>query len=363
MNFSESAKHLLETIRQYGKLLVYIKGSPDPDALAASYVIKVIAGAVGTTADILSPQRPSLPQNIRFIRDLQLPVEFKGIGEDAKKYDGYVITDHQSVLVEGLTGVIPCALHVDHHHLIAESIPVTLRLHAAEAGSTCTILAFLLAELKNSLDITPGIWKKMATALCFGIQTDTDNMQLAELLDAASLEKISSDCDWKLISNWTSLTFSPDSLRVLNQAWRNGFVYKDWFIAGLGFIDEIFRDETAVLADHLLKQKAATIVVIYFIVQSDKGLTLNASFRSADKNLDMNAIIKRIAKNGGARRFKGAFQVDLDYFKHSRNLDLLWRLVDETTSEALKTQRDFLEARYLGAFFNRIKERIKRIFA
>lgn len=361
MDFKHLADRLLETLRAHPNLLIYIKGSPDPDALAASFVLKLVGRHVGSKGEIFSPLRPSLLQNSRFVKELRLPVRFEEPENVSQHFDGYAITDHQSIAVEGLTGVVPCAIHIDHHEQIEEKVPVDLKIVMEETGSTCTILVFILEELKDVLKMGPELRQRVATALHYGIQTDTDDFQYAEPLDDKAAGIISPYCDKGVIRKLSSLPFSKESMNFLERAWENRFIYRDWFISGLGYIDEKYRDEVAVLGDFLLKQQDFSTVVLYFLIEREEGLTLNASFRTREKDFNMNALIKRIAKNGGARRFKGAFQVDLDYFKHADRVTL-WKLVSETTVEALKKQRDARQMEDFKDYFRNLRTRFVDLF-
>ena len=77
---------------------------------------------------------------------------------------------------------------------------------------------------------------------------------------------------------------------------------------------------------------------MFALIEKKEGLTLAASLRTASKRFDLNRFIKRITSEGGARAFKGAFQVDLDYFRYCPDRELLWKIVHMTTVEALKRQ-------------------------
>jgi nanoRNase/pAp phosphatase (c-di-AMP/oligoRNAs hydrolase) len=81
VDFTQSAVELVETIKKYPRLLTYIKGSPDPDALGGYYVLKLLCTLYGTAGTIASPREASLPQNIKRIKDLRLPAWFDMQGD------------------------------------------------------------------------------------------------------------------------------------------------------------------------------------------------------------------------------------------------------------------------------------------
>jgi nanoRNase/pAp phosphatase (c-di-AMP/oligoRNAs hydrolase) len=360
MYFKNKALELTESIRRYKHLLIYIKGSPDPDALAAAFALKLICENFDIKVTIDSPDPPSLPQNIKLIKDIHLPIRFKRLDEDVKKYDAYAVLDHQSVSVEGLTGVIPCAVHIDHHKKTIKKIPVDFEILMEDIGSTSAIIILLIKELGLSFDEPE--WKRAATALYYGIQTDTDNFQQATSLDMEALAIITPHVDKNFLKKINHIPFPKEAMNFLNLALQNQFIYKEWLITGIGFIEKKYRDNIALIGDFLLKREDISSVVVFSLVEKDKGLTLDASFRTRNEELNLNRLIKELSKNGGARRYKGAFQVNLDYFIHAPDPDLLWKTVHDTTIEALKKKIDDAAVGGIGYIFKLAKRKISSLF-
>jgi nanoRNase/pAp phosphatase (c-di-AMP/oligoRNAs hydrolase) len=360
MDFTQLAVELVDTIKKYPRLLIYIKGSPDPDAFGGSYVLKLLCELHGTEGTIVSPQEASLPQNIKIIKDLRLPIRFKAVEECKKYYDAYAIMDHQSVTVEGVTGVIPCAVHIDHHEAIKDEIPVDLRIKTEKAGSTSTLITHLLRALH--IDFAGVVWRNAATALYYGIQTDTDNFQHAGELDHQALQIISPYTDKSLLDQVNSLPFSKETIHFFHQALLNRIIYKDWLIAGIGFIDKKNRDTLGIIADFLLKREDIIVVVVFGLVEHKNRLDLDASFRTKNAELNLNTLIKKITAEGGARKFKGAYQVSLDYFTSCPDRELLWKMVDTTTIETLKKSRDEVNSGELEKLYGFLKKKIQELF-
>jgi nanoRNase/pAp phosphatase (c-di-AMP/oligoRNAs hydrolase) len=360
IDFKAYSARLIETIGKYPRLLIYIKGSPDPDAIAASFALKLLCESHGSEAEIVCPKEPSLPQNIKIIKNLHLPIRFKEAADCKEHYDAYAVLDHQSVFIDDITGVIPCAIHIDHHQLEKEQIPVDLPIHAEAAGSTSTIMIHLIEEMGIDLD-TPQ-WRHAATAFYYGIQTDTDDFQHAENLDFKALEIISLYADKSLLSRIHSLPFTKEATHILHRVLMNLLLYKDWLISGIGYIEQKNRDTMGIVGDFLLKRENVKVVVVFGIVEKDGHLTLDALFRTQDENLNLNALIKQITREGGARKFKGAFQVDLDYFINCPNREMLWQTVYKTTLENLKKQRNEAASSELQRIFGVIRKRIQDLF-
>jgi nanoRNase/pAp phosphatase (c-di-AMP/oligoRNAs hydrolase) len=360
LDFESLALQVVETIKRYPRLLIYIKGSPDPDAIAGSYALKLLCEAHGAEASIYSPKEPSLAPNIKLIKELQLPIRFKDVQNCRKNFDAYAVMDHQSVNVEGITGVIPCAFHFDHHEPVSEDIPVDLRIHTTTAGSTSTIIIPLLQQME--IDFDEPRWKDAATAFYYGIQTDTDDFQHATRMDYRALVVISPYADKGLLDRISALPFTKETVQFFHKALVNHIVYKNWLISGIGYIDEKHRDNIGIIADFLLKREGIDVVVTFGIVTKANKLVLDASFRTKDAGLNLNSIIKKITRNGGARKYKGAYQVDLDYFAHCPDKDMLWQTVYDTTVETLKKSHDEAHANELKKLFSAVKRKFTGLF-
>jgi len=209
-----------------------------------------------------------------------------------------------------------------------------------EAGSTCTIIALLLQNV--DIEFKYSEKRNIMTALLFGIQTDTDNYNLASQCDFEALMHVTSEADNELINKISGVPMSAVTSIGLDKAVTEHIIYKDWFIAGVGYIKESDRDSIAIIADILVKRYQASIVFVFAIVYKKKvpRLMLDVSVRTKNAGIDLNRIIKNITLSGGARKFKGAFQADLDFFEHCQDKQSLWDIVSMTTIDAIKRQRD-----------------------
>jgi nanoRNase/pAp phosphatase (c-di-AMP/oligoRNAs hydrolase) len=354
-----AAQQLKKTIRQYKRILISIKGSPDPDAIASAYALKSMCSALGVKATIASPVYPSLPQNIKIIKNLRLPIEFKCQASQTESFDAYAVLDHPSVDIEKLTGAIPCAIHIDHHEPADDNIPVDLKIIWEDVGSVSTIMALLMDQLKDQKIIDSTVDQRIATALYLGMQTDTDDFRHMSEGDRSALDLITPRIDRDKINRINNVSFPEEAIPYLHSAIQNQTIHDDWLISGIGYIDEKLRDTLAIIGDFLLKNEEVSKVVVFALVEKKKGLTLDAVLRTQSKRFNLNNFIQKITTEGGARTYKGAFQVDLDYFRYCPEREQLWKLVYQTTLEALKKQGVPFESNHL----RRLASRAKRILS
>ncbi len=356
------AEHLLQVLKSCGNLLIVVKGSPDPDAIASSFAVKIICDHLGVRASIIFLERLSLSQNSLFVRRLKIPFRMIQGSFNAEKYDAYAVLDHQSAALEGILNPPRCALHIDHHEKTGAEPAADFRLIRNDVGSTSTMMTLLMKEMNIALK--PAADSALATALLYGIQTDTDKYQHATNLDYEALALLSSRADRSFINRISRLPMSEKTAAYLALASRNRVVHKDWLMAGIGFISESDRDSIAIIADHLLKKEKAALVAVYAAIlrKSEPRLVLDASLRTNFGNVDLNGIIKGITASGGARSYKGAFQIDLNYLNHCQDRGALWKVINLATIEAIRQQRDRKPALALKSLLGKISRSVSRLF-
>jgi nanoRNase/pAp phosphatase (c-di-AMP/oligoRNAs hydrolase) len=213
----------------------------------------------------------------------------------------------------------------------------------------------LIRELKP--DIPHDVLSLLSTALLFGIQSDTNQFTHANETDYDALQYLTHYSSGEIINKITHTPLSKITIGLLWEAIENQVLYRDWLIAGIGFVNELQRDSIAVIADFLLNREDVSTVVVFAIIEKNnrEGLTLDVSIRSVDGTLNLNELIKKITQQGGARKFKGAYQISLDYFIHAPDREVLWKLVQRTTIEVIKKRRDSLTIPAFKGFYNKFK--------
>jgi nanoRNase/pAp phosphatase (c-di-AMP/oligoRNAs hydrolase) len=278
---------------------------------------------------------------------------------DFSKYDSYAVLDHQSNLVQGID--LPCAVHIDHHEKITKNLPAAYTFISEEVTSVSTFLALIFKELKLGID--PERMSSVATALSYGILTDTNNLQLSVAYDKEALEFLSSHSNKQLLDSFIEIPYSEETLTVITKAMMNNVVYKNWMFAGVGFIGQNYRDAIALTADFMLEHEDVSTVVVYAVIKRPGGgMYLDVSIRSKNKSLNINSLVKSITPNGGGRQYKGAYQVDLDYFCAYPEQREIWNIVSRTTIEQMKLSRDNITFIQIEDAAITIADRLRSLF-
>ena len=336
---NKAAADFLSSVRKYRNIMIIIQGSPDPDAIASSFAVQTILRRLSIDSEIFITKKISLPQNRAFVRNLGISLKYVRSLQSGR-FDSYIITDFQSIEISGISDHIPCAAHIDHHENAHGKVLPDFALIRTDSGSTSTLVALMLKHA--GVELTADEMRAVSTALMFGIQTDTDSYEHAGSLDLEALNVISCSADMNVINRISGIPMSAETIACYNRALDNAFIYRDWGLYSIGYLDTAHRDSIAIVADILLKKSRHRTVVVYALIhdRENRELFLDASLRTGSMNLDLNSLIKRITPTGGGRIYKGAFQARLDYFRSIPDRDLLLKTVEMATADWIKKARD-----------------------
>ncbi len=360
MDIKKEKTLLFNTLKKCRYLLIYIKGSPDPDALASAFALQIICESLKVKSEIVSPMHVSLTQNLNFIKTLQIPIKFTEI-KDSSKYDSYAILDFPSTDLDVKHNMF-LALHIDHHKKTANKTTPKYELLIDKVNSVSTIFTLLMKEINPKLSKELSL--RLYTALLFGLNTDTGNMSNAEEADREAHFFLSDKASPEIITALNESLYSEETLTIISKAIINQEIYKNWLIAGVGYVPHSLRDSIAICADFLLEQEDVVSVIVFSLIENkaERKLYLDASLRTKNRHLDLNHIIKSITSNGGGRNFKGAYQINLDYFFGCEFKTELWEITNKTTRTIIKDKRDNLSIIEFTGLFSKIKDDIKAIF-
>ena len=201
---------LIDLCGRESKWLILINA--DPDAMASALALKRIMRRRVSDVRIACINEVTRPDNLAMIRYTRLHME-KLTPELLAQYDHYAMVDSQpshSPMFQN----IPFSVVIDHHPLTEEVNQVPYHEIRPDYGATST----LLTEYLYNLEIRPG--KLLATALQFGIKTDT-----------ASFERKFCDADLRAYQYLTRFADKPLLSRIVRSEFhRNwlGFFAKAW---------------------------------------------------------------------------------------------------------------------------------------
>jgi nanoRNase/pAp phosphatase (c-di-AMP/oligoRNAs hydrolase) len=232
----------LRTIAQNKRsLLTLIYGSPDPDALASAFALNFILHRSKSDSTIAYTGEIGRLENEEMIRVLKIP---------ASKFEPKMLSEHD------LIATVDCQppfflkipdlkvdIVIDHHPRQKFSAAFTdIR---PDYGSTSTIMTEYLQKARMKVPT------KLATALYYGLETDTANLQrIASDADISAFRFLRSRADMTLIrvirlSHFPLSSLSYFAVAALQKRYHGGIIYTN-----LGFVNT--PDVIAHIADFLM---------------------------------------------------------------------------------------------------------------
>jgi nanoRNase/pAp phosphatase (c-di-AMP/oligoRNAs hydrolase) len=315
--------HVIEDVRE-GELAILTHNNPDPDAISSAMTLKEIAERVGVNAEIIYFGNIGHQENQALVNLLKLDMK-RGEEVDLSSFSKIALVDSSR---SGNNNTIPSDLVIniviDHHPPVdqVEAEYVDIRL---DVGATATIMTKYLQEL----DIIPS--KELATALFFGIKSETDefkrNTHPSDFTAAAFLYPY---VDKELIEKLETPAMSAETLDILGAAITNRQVYGSYLISNVGVIRN--RDALPQAADYLLKLEGVTTAIVFGIGKEH----IYISARNKDIRVNIGDILKRafgdVGSAGGHPHAAGA-QIPLGVFGDLSDKQSLMNLVEEVVTK------------------------------
>ena len=158
---------MLEMFSREQRWLILIVA--DPDAMASAMALKRIMSRRVNDVAIASINTVTRPDNMAMIHYTRLKMA-RFDPAMLSRFDAFALVDSQPHHNPAFKD-IPFSIIIDHHPLPETPYPARYRDIRMQYGATST----LLTEYLYNLDIRPG--KLLATALQFGIKTDTNSFE------------------------------------------------------------------------------------------------------------------------------------------------------------------------------------------
>lgn len=311
-------------------LVILIGGHPDPDAIGSALAHKRICERLGVSASIAHSLPVSRSENRALIKLLNVPMTRINDGSDLEEF-GYLSLVDASATEAGLQippGLEPLTI-VDHHRPAGvPKAPFVDVRH--DVGATCTIYTEYcergLAPFTNEGRDDSAV----ATALYFGIQTDTDDFSLATPADFRAAAYLKPFCDTEALSRVGRRTFTAETMDAVGRALGDLEVVRDFAIAGVGRVSAVNRDAIPTAADFILRREDIDTVLVYGIVDERVDGSLRTKSPSVDPAAFMHNAFGEDSNGrpfGGGRADMGGFQIPLGLLGDDEADESLWKIV------------------------------------
>lgn len=296
------AYRVREVLRSFsGELAVYMHDNPDPDAIASAIAVKTLAESLGVPANAYYYGDITHQSNRAFINLLDLDFTHLDPDQPPPESAGIALVDHSLPDVNNsLPADTPIDLIFDHHTPSGPMKAKFIDLRES-VGATSSILV----EYLNQFDVP--IDRTLATALLFGIQTDTRNLTRAVTpVDFASVKSVLPLADQELLQRIESPSISTETMNTLAQSIRSRTVRGSVAVANVGEITE--RDSLAQAAELLLQIENIDVTLVYGI--TDDVIHASARVRMPGKSIDLSLAMRdafgQIGSAGGHEEMAGA---------------------------------------------------------
>ena len=319
-------------------LVVLITGHPDPDAIGAALAHQRICESLGVHATIAHVLPVSHRENRALVKLLNVEMTEVASSNDLLGFKLLSLVDSSSPEPSlDLPSDLKLLTVVDHHRggTKVEAPFVDIR---PAIGASCSIYAEYLQQGLAPLTGERRDDARVATALLFGIQTDTDDFALATPADFQAAAYAKQHCDVDVLKRVGRRTVSAAAMGILGHALGNLLVVRDFALAGVGIVPVGDRDSIGSAADYILKREDIDTVLVYGIVEDRIDGSLRTNSPSVDPAVFLQTAFGRDREGkpyGGGRADKGGFQIPLGVLADCEDTDALWTIVQQTILQRL----------------------------
>ena len=275
------------------KILIVCHDNPDPDALASALAMKHLCESLGHTSTIIHGGMIEHQQNRAMVKLLEMDVRKLildwEIEDLLNESDIVVCVDFSH---PGANNILPptCVPHIVIDHHTSEVRPAgDVILVRSEFAATSSLIASVL--MNSGVEMNT----KVATALAFGIRTDTLGFTRSfNAVDLRALSWLGAWIDWDLMRSFESPPRSQEVLAIFRQALKDATLNDGLMLVPI--TDMADRDALSQVADFLLPTEGVEIVVTYGVRMSKVII----SARSTKDNIHLGKIFGRTFEQGSA---------------------------------------------------------------
>lgn len=328
---SEELERVLSSAKDK-PLVILLGGHPDPDAIGSAVAHQRICERLGVTATIAHVLPLSRSENRALVKVLGLSMTKVSEPADLEEFHFLSLVDSSSSesSIE-LPKHLQLLTVVDHHRpAMTPKAPFVDIRH--DVGATCSLYAEYMEQGLAPLNGGGRSDSTAATAMFFGIQTDTDDFALATPPDFRAAAYLKPHCDAEALSRFGRRKMTAEAMVALKRALLDLEVIRDFAIAGVGRVSAVNRDAIPMAADFIMRREDIDTVFVYGIVDGriDGSLRTNSpSIEPATFLFNAFGEDSQGRPYGGGRADKGGVQLPLGVLAETDDEQSLWTMVRE----------------------------------
>lgn len=313
----------LRELLSYDSIVVQCHDNPDADALASGYGVYTYLKEQGKDVRFVYGGRYKIQKSnlVLMVSELQIPVEYA----EALEAPELLITVDCQYGEGNVTKFDAGAVAVIDHHQVSGTLPPLSEVRS-NLGSCSTVVRELL-ELEG-LDFNDN--KRLATALYYGLLTDTNNFtEISHPLD----KDLRDDAvfDRSLIVRFRNANLSLRELEIAGTALMNYHYHEDYRYA-VAMAEPCDPNILGMISDLMLEVDAVDTCLVYSVLPFGIKISVRSCVKEVKASELAEFITEGIGSGGGHLEKAGGFiQLEL--------LDKARKSLGEKVSEDV---RDFL---------------------
>jgi len=281
----------VERLRAFARaakfLPILVQADPDPDGIASAMAVRALLRRRPATMPIVTLGQVTRPENRRFVELMGIEVE-RVTRAELRRYEHLIAVDVQP----GGLGPLPARIAVIDHHPPEAGYSAMFRDIRPENGATATMLTQYLRA-----DETCRLSRRLATALLYGIQTDTALLTRgARPEDVLAYVFLQTRADAGLLRRIARPSYGPALARAFGATLAHLAVDGDLVVGFAGRVEGASVHLLVDLADFCLSIAGAAWVVVGGVVEQELVLAL----RRAGGPPGAGTLARRIARGGGS---------------------------------------------------------------
>jgi nanoRNase/pAp phosphatase (c-di-AMP/oligoRNAs hydrolase) len=267
---------------------ILIHPDPDPDAMSAALAVATLLGGKPDRTPIVTTEDMTRPENVRMAELLRLRVT-RVTKAELRRFDRLITVDTQprDLQLDGRP-----RLAVIDHHPPEQGYTAEFADIRPWYGATAT----MLTEYLRAVD-PDAVYPGLATALLYGIKTDTDSLiRAVSPADVAAYAFLQERADLRLVRRFERPSYALDSVRLFGRTLAGAECHGDLCVAWVGDLDEDDGHVLADLADFCLGIENVTWAAVAAVVDGELVVTL----RHAGGGPGAGGLARALANGGGS---------------------------------------------------------------
>ena len=312
------AAELLALCKKNERWLILLNA--DPDAMASALALKRILARRVQGVGLAMVNELSRPDNLAMVRYLQIPVQ-RLTPPLAAQFDRFALVDSQPHHHPEFAD-FDYSIVIDHHP-INSNYPVQAPFVEVQPnyGANSTILT----EFLYNMHLRPG--KHLATALLYGIKTDTHSFEQSfHDADIKAFRFLSKYADHSILRKIVRSEFRVEWLKYFSQAFRKIRLWGDGLTVYMGEVDS--TDILVILADFFLRIHDISWDIVTGITDN----TLVAIFRGDGVKGDMGDLATRLfgsVGSAGGHKSMARAQIPLEKLDQEHPQQFIWERLQQ----------------------------------